>query len=98
MNRQTKRMLARQRATPQDRLEAMRQRRAVAVERRRRTPPTQFLKEVRQELRKVVWPSRQEVVAYATVVLVTVVVLTALVFGLDWAFANGILRLFGQGS
>jgi preprotein translocase subunit SecE len=36
-------------------------------------------------------------VAYTIVVLVAVVVLTALVFGMDLAFAKGVLRVFGQG-
>jgi preprotein translocase subunit SecE len=97
MNRQAKRMMQRQKATGQDRMEAMRQRRAVtAPERRKRIGVSQFLKEVRGELKKVAWPSRQEVVAYAIVVLVTVTVLTAVVFGMDLGFTKGILHVLGQ--
>jgi preprotein translocase subunit SecE len=33
---------------------------------------TQFLKEVKQELKKVVWPTRKQTVASTTVVLVVV--------------------------
>jgi preprotein translocase subunit SecE len=99
MNRQAKRMMQRQKATPQDRAQAMRDRRAAVTERqRKRTSPTQFLKEVRAELRKVNWPTRKEVVSYTTVVLVAVVFLTALVFGLDQFFSNVVLRVFGQGA
>jgi preprotein translocase subunit SecE len=99
MNRQAKRMMQRQKATGQDRADAMRQRRAVtATERKKRTPPRVFLKEVRQELKKVAWPTRQEMVAYTIVVLVAVVVLTTLVFGMDLVFAKGVLRIFGQGA
>jgi preprotein translocase subunit SecE len=99
VNRQAKRMMQKQRATGQDRLEAMRQRRAAPQERKRvRTPPRQFLKEVRQELRKVNWPSREEMIAYTVVVLVAVVFLTSLVFGMDLAFSNTVLRIFGQGG
>ena len=99
MNRQAKRMMQKQKATGPDRLEAMRQRRAATpAERKKRTPPRQFLKEVRAELRKVAWPTQQEMVAYTVVVLVAVVILTALVFGMDLAFAKGILRIFGQGA
>jgi preprotein translocase subunit SecE len=99
MNRQAKRMMQRQKATGQDRVDAMRQRRAVTpTERKKRTPPRVFLKEVRQELKKVAWPTRQEMVAYTIVVLVAVVVLTALVFGMDLVFAKGVLRVFGQGG
>ena len=54
----------------------------------------QFLREVRGELRKVAWPSRAETVNYSIVVLVTVVVLTAMIYGLDWVFSTFILELF----
>jgi preprotein translocase subunit SecE len=99
MNRQAKRMMQRQKSTGQDRVDAMRQRRAaMPAERKKRTPPRVFLKEVRGELKKVAWPTRQEMVAYTVVVLVAVVVLTAMVFGMDLAFAKGVLRIFGQGA
>jgi preprotein translocase subunit SecE len=97
MNRQAKRMMQRQKATGPDRVEAMRQRRAVATERKRRTPPREFLKQVRAELRKVNWPTRKELLAYTMVVLVAVVFLTALVFALDLSFSKAILRVFGVG-
>ena len=54
----------------------------------------QFLREVRGELRKVAWPSRAETVNYSIVVLVTVVVLTAMIYGLDWVFSTFVLELF----
>ena len=97
MNRQTKRLMQRQKATGQDRMEAMRQRRAVTTERKRRTPLRQFLKEVRLELKKVAWPSRKELIGYTIVVLVAVVFLTSLVFGMDLTFSKVVLRVFGQG-
>ena len=43
----------------------------------------QFLREARQELAKVIWPTRREVFAYSIVVVATVVVLGLFVFGLD---------------
>jgi preprotein translocase subunit SecE len=97
MNRQAKRMMQRQKSTGQDRMEAMRERRSVsAPQRRTRVGIRQFLKEVRAELKKVAWPSRQEVIAYAVVVLVTVTVLTAIVFGMDFVVTKGILHVLGQ--
>jgi len=99
MNRQTKRMMQKQKATGPDRLEAMRQRRSVsAVERRKRTPPRQFLKEVSLELKKVNWPTRQEMIAYTVVVLVAVVFLTSLVFAMDLGFSKAVIKIFGPGS
>jgi preprotein translocase subunit SecE len=98
MNRQAKRMMQRQKATGQDRMEAVRDRRAVTAERKKRTPPREFLKQVRAELKKVAWPSRQELLSYTVVVLVAVVVLTSLVFGMDLFFSKTLLRIFGQGT
>ncbi|HVF52430.1 MAG TPA: preprotein translocase subunit SecE [Actinomycetota bacterium] len=60
-----------------------------------RTKPRDFLKEVIAELKKVAWPSRQEVVAYSVVVLVSVVVIATLIFGMDYVFSKAILALYG---
>jgi preprotein translocase subunit SecE len=53
-----------------------------------------FIREVRLELKKVSWPRRAEVVTYTLVVITTVLIVTALVFVLDFAFANTILEVF----
>ena len=95
MNRQTKRAMQRQRTAPADRTEQVRQRRTVAPERRKRVGVREFLKEVRAELRKVQWPSRKELFSYTIVVVVSVVVLTSYVFGLDLFFSKSLLRLLG---
>jgi preprotein translocase subunit SecE len=73
----------------------------------RRQPPTPdrpglpervmgFAREVRNELAKVVWPNRPDVVKYTIVVFVTLVFMVALVFSLDYGFAKGVLALFGS--
>ena len=59
-----------------------------------RTSPGQFVREVRGELRKVAWPSRSEVVNYSIVVLITVIIVTALIAGLDFLLGEGVLRLY----
>jgi preprotein translocase subunit SecE len=48
----------------------------------------QYLREVRDEMRKVAWPDRPEVKRYSIIVIITVVVYTALVGGLDFVFAE----------
>ena len=53
-----------------------------------------YLHEVNVEMRKVAWPTRAETVNYASVVLVTLAVLMALIFGLDLGFANVANYLF----
>ena len=55
---------------------------------------TEYLREVRNELVKVAWPGRAEVIKYTIVVFCTVVILTSIVFGLDALFAKLVLLLF----
>lgn len=45
-----------------------------------------YLKEVRSELKKVNWPSQEELRTYTIVVFGVTTVLTLLVFGMDWVF------------
>lgn len=54
-----------------------------------------FFREVVAELRKVIWPTRKELVTYTAVVLVFVSFLVALISGLDIVFAKGVLAVFG---
>ena len=58
----------------------------------------QFMREVVIELRKVVTPTRKELITYTSVVLVFVVIMMALISGLD--IVIGILTgfVFGDGS
>ena len=48
----------------------------------------QFLKEVRTELNKVSWPTKKELASYTGVVGLTVVVVCALIWICDTAFAK----------
>ena len=102
MNRQMKRMQERQeraqkRAGVGRPTSAQAQTRRQAVqERRKRTGVRQFLKEVRQELAKVDWPTRRELISYTVVVLVTVSVLTAFVFVLDSVFTRFVFDVLGS--
>ncbi|MGH8961112.1 MAG: preprotein translocase subunit SecE [Jatrophihabitantaceae bacterium] len=57
--------------------------------------PTRFVRESVSELRKVLWPSRNELVTYSAVVIVFVVIMTAIVAGLDIGFAKLVLLVFG---
>ena len=51
-----------------------------------RVGPFKYIREVRDEMRKVAWPKFPEVRRYSIIVLVTVVIVTAFVGGLDAAF------------
>ena len=59
-----------------------------------RTSPTTFYRQVVAELRKVVWPTQQQVVTYFIVVLVFVLVMMAIVAGLDFAFGKAMFAIF----
>ncbi|HEY2638390.1 MAG TPA: preprotein translocase subunit SecE [Streptosporangiaceae bacterium] len=60
-----------------------------------RTTPVQFVREVRDELRKVVWPTRKELVTYTSVALVFILIMVGIVTGLDIAFSKLVSALFG---
>ena len=52
-----------------------------------------FFKEVRVELQRVSWPTRQQMVAFTAVTLITTISLTALVFVIDLGFREGVFTL-----
>lgn len=54
-----------------------------------------FLKQVIAELKKVVTPTRKELFSYTGVVLVFVVIMMALVYGLDQLFSWLVIFVFG---
>jgi preprotein translocase subunit SecE len=62
---------------------------------RERTTPVTFFSEVRGEMRKVAWPTRQEVINSTIVVLIAIVVMGALIFGFDYASSKAVLFLYG---
>jgi preprotein translocase subunit SecE len=57
-----------------------------------------FFREVVSELRKVIWPTRRELLTYTGVVIGFVVIMVAIVAVLDYGFAKGILFSFGNKS
>jgi preprotein translocase subunit SecE len=83
LNREQKRLLKRQGALD-ERGAPTRAPRQQAV--RQRVGPAQYLREVRDEMRKVAWPNRPEVIRYSIIVTTTVVVYTAFIGGIDFGF------------
>jgi preprotein translocase subunit SecE len=57
-----------------------------------------FVREVVAELRKVIWPTRKELLTYTTVVVIFVSIMIAITAGLDVAFAKLVLLVFGGGT
>ena len=104
MNRETKRLLQRQGQIDAEGNPAVGNKRQpprpqvqggvrVAGE---RAKPIEFLRDVRSELRRVAWPTRQETLNSAIVVLIALIVLTSLIFGMDTGFSKFTLFLFKQ--
>ncbi len=54
-----------------------------------------FFRQVVAELRKVIWPTRQELLTYTSVVIVFVLVIIAFVSVLDFGFGQLVLQVFG---
>ena len=96
MNREQKRMMKRQGELAPDGSPAPRRpdQRPAPRPQSERATPRQFVREVRGELRKVAWPSREEVIRYSIIVLVTVILLTAFVNLIDWLSTEAIIYLF----
>lgn len=52
-----------------------------------------YIREAREELAKVAWPSRQDTVRYSVLVIVVSLGLAAIIAGIDWGLANGLEKL-----
>jgi preprotein translocase subunit SecE len=55
-----------------------------------------FFREIVAELRKVIWPTRKELITYTTVVVVFVTIMLTVVGLLDVGFGKAILWIFGN--
>jgi preprotein translocase subunit SecE len=105
VNRETKRMMQRQGQMEADGSPATRKAPASTMvgglrqprtrqQGRKRTTPVQFVREVRDEMRQVAWPSRSELINYTSVVLTTLIIMISLIFVLNLAFGKLITLLF----
>jgi preprotein translocase subunit SecE len=57
-----------------------------------------FIRQVINELKKVVTPTRRELLSYTGVVLTFVIIMMALVYGLDFGFGALVAWVFGNGT
>ena len=56
---------------------------------------TQFLKEVKAELKKVVWPTRKDTIASTSVVVVLVLIIAAFLGLVDFGLSRVIRLILG---
>ena len=61
----------------------------------KRTSPATFYRQIVAELRKVVWPTQQQLITYFLVVLVFVLVIMTIVSLLDLGFGRLVFKVFG---
>ena len=64
----------------------------------KRTSPATFYRQVVAELRKVVYPTQEQLITYFLVVMTFVIFMMALVSVLDLAFGKLVFALFTGGS
>jgi preprotein translocase subunit SecE len=67
---------------------------STSSKRDRRTSPATFYRQVVAELRKVVWPTQEQLITYFIVVLVFVLVIMAIVSLLDLGFGKLVFAVF----
>ncbi len=60
-----------------------------------RTSPALFLRQIIAELRKVIWPTRKELITYTTVALTFIVIMIGIVTVLDYGFTTLVFGVLG---
>ncbi|HET9170555.1 MAG TPA: preprotein translocase subunit SecE [Actinospica sp.] len=63
--------------------------------RKKRTSPALFIRQILAELRKVVWPTRGELLTYTSVVIVFVVAIIGIVALFDYGITHAVSAVFG---
>lgn len=61
-------------------------------------PVATYLRESKEELEKVSWPSRKDTVRYSALVIVAALAMGTFFAGLDWALNLGLGKLIGLTS
>ena len=59
---------------------------------------TKYMKEVRAEIRKVTWPSRQEVLRLSAIVVVVMILMSAFMAIIDFAFSRLMAAIISLGT
>lgn len=57
-----------------------------------------FFRQVVAELKKVIWPTRRDLISYTWVVLIFCIAMSLFVALCDFLFGQGVLKVFGGGG
>jgi preprotein translocase subunit SecE len=60
-----------------------------------KTSPAKFVEQVKQEARKVTWPTRKETTAATIMVLIMVTIASIFFFFVDWLISTGLQVILG---
>ena len=63
-----------------------------------RPSPAEFVRQVRQEMSRVIWPTRKEVMITTVMVFIMVFLLAIFFLLVDWAIRSGVGAVLGIGS
>ena len=63
-----------------------------------RTTPGQFIREVRQEMSKVTWPTRKETMVTTGMVFLMVFLAAIFFLGVDWILGSAVRFIIGMGG
>jgi preprotein translocase subunit SecE len=66
-----------------------------AADKRNRTSLALFIRQVVAELRKVIWPTRNELATYTAAALVFIIIMSVIVLTLDYGFTKLMFWVFG---
>jgi preprotein translocase subunit SecE len=66
-----------------------------AAAKRNRTSLALFIRQVAAELRKVIWPTRNELATYTAAALVFIIIMSVIVLTLDYGFTKLMFWVFG---
>ena len=67
--------------------------RAEEVKKKKRTSPVEFIQQVRSEVQKVSWTSRNETLVSTIMVLIMVVIMAIFFLAVDWTIRTGVCTL-----
>ena len=98
MNREQRRYLQKQGQLDEEGNPIATAREPRPVTTRERVGPKQYVSEVRSEMRRVSWPTRNEVINYTIIVVITLIIMTALIAACDYLFGELIIQLLKLGS
>jgi len=63
-----------------------------------KTSPGEFVRQVRQETRKVAWPTRRETMITTVMVFILTAILSVFFLGVDWVLASIVQLLLNLGQ